>query len=81
MAKDGFSFEIIEHIGVIDEYKSGYKKELNIVSWNGGEPKYDIRDWDEEHKHMTRGITLKPVEMDKVVNLVWERGRNKSDES
>lgn len=43
-------FEIIEHIGAISENKSGWKKELNLVSWNGANPKYDIRDWSPEHE-------------------------------
>lgn len=51
-------FEIKEQLAVISEHPTGWKKELNIVSWNGGEPKYDIRDWSEEHTYMTRGITL-----------------------
>lgn len=70
MIRDGFGFEIVEHIGVIAEYGTGWKKELNIISWNGDEPKYDIRDWDVNHEHMTRGITFKPEEMLTIVNLI-----------
>ena len=51
-------FDIKRHIGVISNYPTGWKKELNIVAWNEGNPKYDIRDWDPEYKHMSRGITL-----------------------
>ena len=51
-------FEIKRHIGVISSYPTGWKKELNLVAWNDGNPKYDIRDWDPEHMHMSRGITL-----------------------
>lgn len=36
-------FEIIKNIGVLSESSNGWKKEVNIVSWNGGDPKYDIR--------------------------------------
>ena len=36
-------FEIIKSIGVLSESSNGWKKEVNIVSWNGGDPKYDIR--------------------------------------
>lgn len=32
-------FEIVEHIGVLSEKKNGWKKEVNLVSWNGGDPK------------------------------------------
>ena len=50
--------EIKEHIGIIAESKNGWTKELNLVSWNDNEPKYDIRDWDPKHEKMSRGITL-----------------------
>ena len=51
-------FENKRHIGVLAEYKTGWKKELNLISWNDGAPKYDIRDWDSDHNHMSRGVTL-----------------------
>ena len=55
---DEVTFELMEHIGVLEERKDGWKKEVNIVAWNGGAPKIDIRDWDPEHERMGRGITL-----------------------
>ena len=51
-------YEIREHIGVISEGSKGWKKEINLVSWNGAAPKYDIRDWSPEHEKMGKGITL-----------------------
>ncbi|MCR4929095.1 MAG: YdbC family protein [Lachnospiraceae bacterium] len=57
-----FSFEIVEEIGVLSENAKGWKKELNLISWNGGEPKYDIRDWDPNHEKMGKGITLSEEE-------------------
>ena len=39
-------FEIVKRIGVLSEGNNGWKKELNLVSWNDRAPKYDIRDWD-----------------------------------
>lgn len=51
-------FEIINNIGVISEKNKGWKLELNIISWNGNEPKYDIRAWGPEHNSMGKGITL-----------------------
>ncbi len=51
-------FEIVEQIGVLHEYPTGWRKELNSIAWNEGFPKYDIRDWSPEHEHMARGITL-----------------------
>lgn len=52
------NYEIKEHIGIISENKNGWTKELNLVSWNDNEPKYDIREWDPKHEKMSRGITL-----------------------
>lgn len=43
-------FEIIKSIGVLSESSNGWKKEVNIVSWNGGDPKYDIRSWNQDRK-------------------------------
>jgi len=51
-------FEIIRSFGVIAEGKDGWKKEVNLVSWNGRKPKLDIREWDENHEKMSKGITL-----------------------
>ncbi len=51
-------FEIIKHVAVLSEGTKGWKKEVNIVSWNGRKPKLDIRDWDENHEKMGKGITL-----------------------
>lgn len=38
-------FDVVEHIGVLSESSKGWTKELNLISWNGKEPKYDLRDW------------------------------------
>lgn len=56
-------YEIINYIGIVSEQSSGWKKELNRVSWNGGEPKYDIRDWSPDHAKMGRGVTLSESEL------------------
>ena len=51
-------FEIKQEIAVLSESSKGWKKELNLVSWNGADPKYDIRDWAPDHEKMGKGITL-----------------------
>ena len=56
-------YEIKEHIGTVSESSKGWTKELNIVSWNGGEPKYDIRDWAPEHEKMGKGLTFTNEEL------------------
>jgi len=52
------TFQIEEHIGVLSTSQTGWKKELNMVAWNGNPAKFDIREWDEDHTHMSRGITM-----------------------
>ncbi|MGE7694200.1 YdbC family protein [Lysinibacillus sp. NPDC094177] len=51
-------YEIIETLAVLSEGSKGWKKELNLISWNDREPKYDIRDWSEDHTKMGKGVTL-----------------------
>jgi len=53
-----FSFKIVEEFGVLSESGSGWQKELNLVSYNEREPKYDIREWDANHEKMRKGVTL-----------------------
>jgi len=48
---------------VLSESARGWTKELNLVSWNGREPKYDIREWDPEHEKMGKGVTLTEEEL------------------
>lgn len=71
------SFEILEEIGVITTHATGWSKELNLVSWNGGAPKYDIRDWDPGRNRMSRGITLQEDEMRRVLDLFRKRCNNR----
>jgi len=51
-------FDIKETVGALSESAKGWKKELNLISWNDKEPKYDIRDWDSDHGKMGKGVTL-----------------------
>lgn len=66
-------FEIVEQIGVLSGHSTGWNKELNLVSWNGGQPKYDIRDWDMNHQRMSRGVTLHENEMRQIFDLMKKR--------
>ena len=56
-------FEIIENLGTIGEGAKRWKKEVNLISWNSRKPKIDIRDWDEDHEKMGKGITLSKDEL------------------
>ncbi len=64
-------FEITENIGTLSESSKGWYKELNLVSWNDRDPKYDIRDWSPEHEKMGKGVTLTKeelIELKKILN-------------
>jgi hypothetical protein len=63
-------FEIKKHLGVIGEGTKGWKKEVNLVSWNERKPKLDIRDWDETHEKMGKGITLSRSEAEELKKLL-----------
>ena len=65
-------FEIINNVGVIAEQSSGWKKELNRISWNGCEPKYDIRDWSPDHEKMGKGVTLTEAELRALKTIIDE---------
>lgn len=56
-------FEIKENVGVVSQSPKGWTKELNLISWNGKEPKYDLRDWAPEHEKMGKGVTLTVEEL------------------
>lgn len=56
-------YEIVETIGTLSESAKGWTKELNLISWNGSVPKYDIRDWAPNHEKMGKGITLSEKEI------------------
>lgn len=57
-------YEVVEHIGVLSESAKGWKKELNLVSWNGNAPKYDIREWAPNREKMGKGVTLSEEEFE-----------------
>jgi hypothetical protein len=63
-------FEIAKHIGVLSESAKGWTKELNLVSWNDREAKYDIRDWSPEHDKMGKGVTLSAEELKALKTLL-----------
>ncbi|MBV1756664.1 MAG: hypothetical protein KMY55_02360 [Dethiosulfatibacter sp.] len=65
-------FEIAKSFGVLSESAKGWNKEINLVSWNDREPKYDIREWDPEHEKMSKGITLTKEEIIKLRDLLNE---------
>ena len=49
--------EVIKKIALISGTETGFRKELNLMSWNGRDPKYDLRTWSPEGIAL-RGLTL-----------------------
>ena len=58
-----FNHEIVKNVGLLSESSKGWKKELNLVSWNEKEPKYDIREWSPDGSKMGKGVTLSKEEV------------------
>lgn len=56
-------YEIVQTIGVLATSTSGWSKELNLISWNDREPKYDLRDWSADHSKMGKGVTMSKEEL------------------
>jgi hypothetical protein len=67
---DDFKFEITKEIGVLSESAKGWRKELNLISWNDATPKYDLRDWAPDHEKMGKGITISEEEIQKLKELL-----------
>ena len=65
-------YDISEALGVISESAKGWTKELNLISWNGGTPKFDIRDWAPEHEKMGKGIALTKEELTQLESVLKE---------
>lgn len=51
-------YEIVKEIAVLSTGDSGYTKEINLISWNEKEPKYDIRSFSPNREKCGKGITL-----------------------
>ena len=63
-------YEIIKKIGVLTTSASGWSKELNLISWNDRDSKYDLRDWSADHEKMGKGVTLSTEELSALKELL-----------
>lgn len=69
-----FKYEIVEKIAVLSESSKGWTKELNLISWNDREPKYDIREWSPDGTKMGKGVTLSEEEVEVLKKALESRG-------
>ncbi len=77
-----FSFVIREQLGVLSTHTTGWKKEVNIVEWNGNKGKVDIRDWNPSHDNMSKGITLHIAEakiLYEALHNYFEKNKDKEE--
>lgn len=70
---DVVRFNLMEHIGVLSTKDNGWTREVNIVSWNDGTAKVDIREWAPDHKRMTKGVTLFEQEAETLAKVLADR--------
>lgn len=69
-------FEIIESLGVLSVNEKGWKKELNIVSWNERPGKFDLRDWNSDHTRMSKGVTFTEEEAKALKEILEQEFNN-----
>jgi|LFRM01.2.fsa_nt_gb hypothetical protein len=76
--REQIKVDIVERIGALDKpNENGWTRELNLVSWNGGAPKLDVREWSPDHSRMSRGITLTEQQGIRFAQLLVQREKNK----
>lgn len=63
-------YEIVERIAVLGQRPKGWERQLNLISWNDAEPKYDIRDWSPDGTRMGKGISLSREELSNLKGIL-----------
>lgn len=73
------NYEIHENLGVLSSSKTGWTREVNVISWEGGAPKIDIRSWDPGHERMDRGkatfTEAEAIELAKILTSRFGEGK------
>lgn len=65
-----FKFDIKKSLGIISESSKGWKREVNVMTWNNKKAKVDIREWDDKHEQMGKGITLNKEELKQLKDIL-----------
>lgn len=68
------TYEVLENFGIVGKRNGNWDLELRFISWNGKEPKYDLRPWKEteEGEMCSKGITLSGEEMENLLGILTE---------
>ncbi len=67
-------YEIVEQLGILSQDAKGWRKELNLVSWNDRDAKYDLRSWNPDHTRMGKGITFDREEAEVLFQILQDEG-------
>ena len=65
-------YEVVQRVAVLSQRPRGWERQLNLISWNDGEPKYDIREWSPDHSKMGKGVTITKEELYSLKELLME---------
>lgn len=81
-------YEVVEKILSVNDGSSDWDLELNLISWNGKEPKYDLRKWSQDGTKMSKGLTMTEDEAillfqksDEFLDRFREKKESATDES
>lgn len=66
------TYEVLEECGTLSTNNKGWEMKLRYMSWNGNEPKYDLRSWkeDETGEKCSKGITLTGEELEALLDIL-----------
>ena len=65
-------YEVVQRIAVLSQRPRGWERQLNMISWNGAAPKYDIRDWSPDGSRMAKGISMTAEELKTLKDILNE---------
>lgn len=65
-----FTKEIKRNVGELSSTAKGWKREINLISWNKKPVKIDIREWSPDHEKMGKGIALNKQELIKLKEIL-----------
>ena len=68
MGRD-FTYEIKKTLASVKSDSDGWNLELNLISWSGRKPSYDLRKWNDNHEKMGKGVAMSE---DEVVLLFYK---------
>lgn len=67
--QDKITYDVVKNIGIIAD-NGAWETQVNMISWNHGAPKFDIRKWNVETDRMSKGISLTESEARELVRVL-----------